>query len=322
GAAQVNDAVRAAKAALDAGPLPAWKRAEILDTAARLLSERVETFARIIATESAKPIKTARIEAQRAVSTFTFAAVAARTLSGEMVPMDASAAGEGKLAFTLRVPVGVVGAISPFNFPLNLVAHKLAPAIAAGCPVVLKPASQTPLSAITLARILIDECGLPAGQLNVVTGGGGTVGNAIVDHPDIALITFTGSPEVGWGIRGRAPRKKVGLELGNNAPLILEPSADIETAAKKVSVAGFSHAGQSCISTQRIYVHESVRERFLDALVPLVEGLVVGDPLDERTDVSALISTGERDRVQQWVDEAVAAGAEILAGGKVREDGM
>jgi acyl-CoA reductase-like NAD-dependent aldehyde dehydrogenase len=322
GPQEVNDAVRAAKAALDAGPLPAWKRAEILDRAAQILGQRTEALARIIATESAKPIKTARVEAQRAVSTFTFAAVAARTLAGEMVPMDASPAGDGKLAFTLRVPVGVVGAISPFNFPLNLVAHKLAPAIAAGCPVVLKPASQTPLSALTLARILLDECGLPAGHLNVVTGGGGTVGNAIVDHPDIALITFTGSPEVGWGIRARAARKKVGLELGNNAPLIIEPSADIATAAKKVSVAGFSHAGQSCISTQRIYVHESVRERFLDALVPLVEGLVVGDPLDEATDVSALISTGERDRVESWVDDAVAGGAEILAGGKVREDGV
>jgi acyl-CoA reductase-like NAD-dependent aldehyde dehydrogenase len=319
---EVDRAVRAAKSALDAGPLPAWKRAEILDRAAELVSQRIEELARIIATESAKPIKTARVEAKRCVSTFTFAAVAARTLAGDVVPMEASAAGEGKLAFTLRVPIGVVGAISPFNFPLNLVAHKLAPAIAAGCPVVLKPASQTPLSAITLARILIDECGLPAGHLNVVTGGGGTVGNAIVDHPDIALITFTGSPEVGWGIRGRAPRKKVGLELGNNAPLIVEPSANIETVAKKVSVAGFSHAGQSCISTQRIYVHESVREQFLDALVPLVEGLVVGDPLDEHTDVSALISTGERDRVQSWVDEAVATGAEILAGGKLREDGM
>jgi acyl-CoA reductase-like NAD-dependent aldehyde dehydrogenase len=319
---QVDDAVRAAKAALDAGPLAAWKRAEILDRGAQLLSERTEDLARIIATESAKPIKTARVEAQRAVSTFTFAAVAARTLAGDMVPMEASAAGDGKLAFTLRVPIGVVGAISPFNFPLNLVAHKLAPAIAAGCPVVLKPASQTPLSAITLARMLLDECGLPAGHLNVVTGGGGTVGNAIVDHPDISLITFTGSPEVGWGIRARAARKKVGLELGNNAPLIIEPSADVETAAKKVSVAGFSHAGQSCISTQRIYLHESVRERFLDALVPLVEGLVVGDPLEENTDVSALISAGERDRVQSWVDEAVASGAEILAGGKVREDGM
>src|SRR4029077_15738313 len=157
-------------------------------------------------------IKTARVEAQRAVSTFTFAAVAARTLSGEMVPMDASAAGEGKLAFTLRVPVGVVGAISPFNFPLNLVAHKLAPAIAAGCPVVLKPASQTPLSAIALAELLLDEGGPPSGRLSAVTGRGGTVGNATGDDPDIALITFTGSPEVGWGIKARAPQKKVGLE--------------------------------------------------------------------------------------------------------------
>jgi len=322
GPEQVDAAVRAAKGALDAGPPPAWKRAEILDRAAQIVASRTDELARVIATEAAKPMKTARVEAQRCVSTFTFAAVAARTLAGDMVPMDASVAGEGKLAFTLRMPIGVVGAISPFNFPLNLVAHKLAPAIAAGCPVVLKPATQTPLSALTLARILLDECGLRAGHLNVVTGGGGTVGNAVVDHPDIALITFTGSPEVGWGIKGRAPRKKVGLELGNNAPLIIEPSADVETAARKVSVACFSHAGQSCISTQRIYVHESVRERFLDALVPLVEGLVVGDPLDEQTDVSALISKGERDRVQSWVDDAVAAGAEILAGGKVREDGV
>src|SRR6202163_2244543 len=264
---QVDAAVRAAKTALASGPLPAWKRAEILDRAAQLLAQRTEELARVNATESAKPIKTARVEAQRAVSTFTFAAVAARTLAGDVVPMDASAAGEGKLAFTLRVPFGVVGAISPFNFPLNLVAHKLAPAIAAGCPVVLKPASQTPISAITLARLLLDECGLPAGNLDVVTGGGGTVGNAIVDHPDIALITFTGSPEVGWGIRARAPRKKVGLELGNNAPVILEPDADFETAARKISVAGFSHAGQSCISTQRVLVHESISEKFLGELV-------------------------------------------------------
>src|SRR5207248_3622216 len=158
----------------------------------------------------------ARVEAQRSISTFTFGAVAARTLAGELVPIEASEVGEGKLAFTLRVPVGVAGAISPFNFPLNLVAHKLAPAIAAGCPVVLKPASQTPLSAIALARLLLDECGLPPDQLHVVTGGGGTVGNALVDHHDIAMITFTGSPDVGWGIRERAPRKKVSLELGNN----------------------------------------------------------------------------------------------------------
>ncbi|MCU1429596.1 MAG: NAD-dependent aldehyde dehydrogenase [Actinomycetia bacterium] len=319
---EVNRAVATAREVLDAGPLPAWKRAEILDTAARLAGERVEHFAHIISEEAAKPIKTARVEAQRAVSTFQFAAVAARTLAGEIVPMDASAAGDGKFAFTLRVPVGVVGAISPFNFPLNLVVHKLAPAIAAGCPVVLKPASQTPLSAIAVTRMLIDDCGLPPGHINVVTGGGGTVGNAIVDHDGIALITFTGSPEVGWGIKARAPKKKVGLELGNNAPLIIEPSGDVETAAKKVSVAGFSHAGQSCISTQRIYVHETVLDAFLDTLVPLVEGLVVGDPLAEKTDVSALIAPKERDRVASWVEEAVAGGAEVLAGGKVTEDGV
>src|SRR5258708_14364157 len=171
GPEQVDAAVRAAKTALAAGPPPDWKRAEIVDRAAAIVAHRTEELARIIATESAKPIKTARVEAQRCVSTFTFAAVAARTLAGDVVPMDASAAGEGKLAFTLRVPIGVVGAISPFNFPLNLVAHKLAPAIAAGCPVVLKPASQTPLSAITLAPVPVDEGGLPPGQLHVRTGG-------------------------------------------------------------------------------------------------------------------------------------------------------
>jgi acyl-CoA reductase-like NAD-dependent aldehyde dehydrogenase len=322
GAGEVARAVAAARTVREADALAAWKRAEILDTAAGLLSERVEQFARIIATESAKPIKTARIEAQRAVSTFTFAATVARTATGEMVPMDASAAGEGKLAFTLRVPIGVVGAISPFNFPLNLVAHKVAPAIAAGCPVVLKPASQTPLSAIALARLLLGECGLPAGHLNVVTGSGSTVGAAIVEHDDIAMITFTGSPEVGWGIRAQAPRKKVGLELGNNAPVILEPSADYETAAKKISVAGYSHAGQSCISTQRVYVHESIADRFVDTLAPLVEGLRVGNPLDEATDVSALISSGERDRVAAWVEEALAQGAQLACGGKIGEDGL
>ena len=322
GPAEVDRAIAAAIGARHEGPLPAWRRAEILDTAARLLADRTEIFARIIAEEAAKPIKTARVEARRAISTFTFAAAAARGLTGEMIPMDAADVGEGKLAFTLRVPIGVIGAISPFNFPLNLVAHKLAPAIAAGCPVVLKPASQTPLSAIALADMLLDECGLPAGQLNVVTGGGGTVGNAIVEHPEIAMITFTGSPEVGWGIRARAPHKKVGLELGNNAPVILEGDADYEVAATKISVAGFSHAGQSCISTQRVYVHESIETEFLAKLIPLVEALHVGDPMDDTTDVSALISGAERDRVKAWVDEAVAGGATVACGGEVRDGVM
>ncbi|MBK9178148.1 MAG: aldehyde dehydrogenase family protein [Acidimicrobiales bacterium] len=319
--ADVDRAVAAARAALD-DPLPAWRRAEILDAAARLLVERREELARIIAQEAAKPIRTARAEAERAALTCTFSAVEARKLSGEMVPLEASSPGEGKLGFTLRVPIGVVGAISPFNFPLNLVAHKVAPAIAAGCPVVLKPASQTPLSALALAELLLDECGLPAGHLNVVTGSGGVVGNALVDHPDVAMITFTGSPPVGWGITSRAPRKKVSLELGNNSPVILEPDGDWRTAADKIRVAGFSHAGQSCISTQRIYVHRDIADEFTQALVERVRSLVVGDPLDEATDVSSLISTGERQRVVSLVDEAVAGGATLLAGGTVRADGV
>ncbi len=319
GPPEVDRAVAAAKAALEREPLPPWRRAEILDTAARLLAERVEDFASTIAAEAAKPLKTARIEAKRAVSTTTFAAVAARTLSGEMVPLDAAQIGEDRVAFTLRVPIGVVGAISPFNFPLNLVAHKIGPAIAAGCPVVLKPASQTPLSAIALAELLLDECGLPAGYLNVVTGGGGSVGNALVDHPDVAYISFTGSGEVGWAIAQRASRTKVALELGNNSPVIIEADGDWDRAARTIAVAGFSHAGQSCVSTQRVYVHEDVADEFCSTLVKLVGDLRLGDPLDEDTDVSALISTDDRDRVKAWVDEAVAGGAQLLTGGDVRD---
>lgn len=318
----VARAVASAKAALHAGALPLWKRAAILDAAAARLTDRREEFAKIISDEAAKPIKTARVEAERAVGTFQFAAAEARKLGGEMIPLDAIPAGEGKLGFTLRIPIGVVGAIAPFNFPLNLVVHKVAPAIAAGCPVVLKPASQTPFSSIVLAEMLIDECGLPADQLHVVTGGGSTVGNAIVDHPDVALITFTGSPEVGWGIRARAARKRVGLELGNNAPLIIEPNGDWQTAAAKVKMAGFSHAGQSCISTQRVFVHESIADEFTTALVEHVRTLVIGDPADEATDVSALISHGERDRVQQWVEEAAAQGATVAIGGELTDDGV
>ncbi len=318
----VDRAVKAASAALQKGPLPPWRRAEILDLAARLLAEREDEFARTIARESAKPLKTARVEAQRAVSTFTFAAVEARRLTGEMVPIDATAIGEGRLAFTLRLPIGVVGAISPFNFPLNLVAHKLAPAIAAGCPVVLKPASQTPLTAVALADLLVNDAGLPADYLHVVTGGGGEVGDALVRHPDVAYLTFTGSGEVGWAIKERAGRKKVALELGNNSPVVIEADGDWRAAAEAVARTGFAHAGQSCVSVQRVLVHAGVAGDFTEALVAHVEKLVVGDPLDEKTDVSALISTDDRDRVVAWIDEAVAGGARLLTGGKVGDDGI
>ena len=318
GPADVDAAVAAARTALDDDPLPPWKRAEILDAAARLLDERAEDFARTIAAEAAKPLKAARVEARRAVSTFTFAAVEARRLTGEMVPVDAAAVGEGRIAFTLRVPIGVVGAISPFNFPLNLVAHKVAPAIAAGCPVVLKPASQTPLTALALTGLL-EESGLPPGHLTVVTGGGADVGSALVDHADVPYITFTGSSEVGWGIRERAPRKKVALELGNSSPLVIAADGDWDRAARAVAAAGFTHAGQSCVSVQRVLVHDDVAGPFCQALAKLVADLVVGDPLDEATDVSALISPGERDRVVSWIDEAVAGGAGVLTGGEVHD---
>jgi acyl-CoA reductase-like NAD-dependent aldehyde dehydrogenase len=228
--------------------------------------------------------------------------------------MEASSAGAGKLGVMLRVPYGVVGAISPFNFPLNLVAHKLGPAIAAGNAVVLKPAGQTPISAIKLAEILY-EAGLPENWLHVVTGPGSEVGNAIVEDDRIGAITFTGSAPVGWAIRSKAPRKKVNLELGSTAPLVVHEDGDWEAAADKAQIHAFSHAGQSCISVQRIIVHESIADAFTDRFVKNVEGLVTGDPMDEGTDVGPVISPGDRDRVKEWVEEAVAAGGELLTGG-------
>jgi acyl-CoA reductase-like NAD-dependent aldehyde dehydrogenase len=254
------------------------------------------------------------------VSTYTSAAVEARTLAGHVVPMDASQAGEGKLAFTIRRPVGVVGAISPFNFPLNLVAHKLGPAIAAGNAVVLKPAGQTPISSIKLAEILI-EAGLPNGWLSVIPGSGRSVGNAIVEHELTRAITFTGSVPVGWGIAGRVPHKKVNLELGSNAPLIVNEDGNWETAADKARIHAFSHAGQSCISTQRILLHEKIADQFIERFVANVSGLVVGDPMDPNTDVGPLISRGDRDRVKEWIDEAAASGAKILTGGELVDQG-
>jgi acyl-CoA reductase-like NAD-dependent aldehyde dehydrogenase len=218
------------------------------------------------------------------------------------------------------VPFGVVGAISPFNFPLNLVAHKLGPAIAAGNAVVLKPAGQTPISALKLAGILV-EAGLPESWLSVVPGPGSEVGNAIVEHELIRALSFTGSAEVGWGIRSRAPHKKVNLELGSNAPLIVHSDGDWEAAADKTKLHAFSHAGQSCISIQRILVQDEVADAFTERLKANAESLKVGDPLDPETDVGPLISPEDRDRVKEWVEEAVAAGAELIAGGELVDNG-
>jgi acyl-CoA reductase-like NAD-dependent aldehyde dehydrogenase len=318
----VRRAVASARAAFERSDFERYARAAVLDRAAQALTTRVDEFARLIALEAAKPLRTARVEVERAAGTLSFAAGEARTFTGDMIPLDALPSGVGKLGFALRVPIGVIGAIAPFNFPLNLVVHKVAPAIAAGCPMVLKPASQTPLTAIRLAELLIDDCGLPADWLHVVTGPGSTVGNALVDHPLVAMVSFTGSPEVGWAIRARAPRKRVALELGNNAPVIIAADGDWRSAAAKIQVGGFSHAGQSCISTQRIYVHDDIADHFLADLVARVGQLVVGDPLDERTEMSSLISSQERDRVVSWIDEACAGGARVAVGGVVDDHGV
>ena len=316
GAPEARRALDAAEHAM-ASPLPAHERARILDATARLLEERQEEAAQIISAEAGKPLKAARVEAQRAISTYTFAAVEARKLAGEVVPMDASAAGEGKLALTLRLPIGIVGAISPFNFPLNLVAHKIAPALAAGCAVVLKPASATPLSALFLAS-LEEEAGLPPGWINVVAGSAGAIGDVLVEDERVKLITFTGSGDVGWGIAERAHTKRVKLELGNATPAIVCCDAPPDTAAKLAANA-FSFAGQSCISVQRIFVMADAWDDFVAEFVPKVEALVVGDPGDDATDVGPVISENDRDRILAWVRESKG---EVLTGGELTGDGL
>jgi len=315
GAAETQRALDAAEAAMRE-PIPAHERAAILDRVAAMLAERADDAARTIASEAGKPMKAARVEAARGASTYQMAAVETRKLAGDAVPMDASQAGTGKLAFTLRVPIGIVGAISPFNFPLNLVAHKVAPALAAGCAVVLKPASQTPLSALFLAE-LETEAGLPPGWLNVVCGPAGDIGDVLVDDERVKLITFTGSGPVGWRLRERAARKRVNLELGNATPVIIAADADLEDAAGRLATNAFSFAGQSCISVQRIYVERGVYDAFLEHFLPRVEALRVGDPADEATDVGPLIAPSERDRVVSWIEDATVRGARVLTGGEL-----
>jgi acyl-CoA reductase-like NAD-dependent aldehyde dehydrogenase len=315
GAEHARKALDAAERAMSS-PLPAHERAAILDRVAALLKERHDEVAQTISAEAGKPMKAARVEAERAVSTYTMAAVEARRLAGEVVPMDASPAGVGKVAYTMRVPIGIVGAITPFNFPLNLVAHKVAPALAAGCAVVLKPAGQTPLSALLLGE-LETEAGLPPGWLNVLVGPSAELGDVIVEDERVKLITFTGSSGVGWKIRERAVRKRVNLELGNATPVVVEADADIEEAATKLAANAFSFAGQSCISVQRIYVQRGAYDDFVGRFVDKVQRLKVGDPAEEDTDVGPVIDEDARERIVSWIDEAKSAGASVLAGGEI-----
>lgn len=315
-----EEAIQAAHIAFCEGILPQHRRAEILDRAAVLVAERSEDFSRTIAAEAGKPVKSARVEVSRCVETLRFSAAEARSLTGHTVPMDASASGVGKLGIVLRVPYGVVGAISPFNFPVNLVAHKLGPAIAAGNAVVLKPAEATPVSALKLARVF-EDAGLPDGWLSVLPGDGKEVGGTLVGHDLVRAISFTGSGAVGWGIRSAAPSKKVNLELGSNAPLIVDENSDWERAADKAAEFAFANAGQTCVSVQRILVHERIASPFSERLVKAAEALKVGDPRSDSTDVGPLISEEHRDRVIAWIDEAVASGADLLTGGSVVDAG-
>ncbi len=295
--------------------LPAYKRAEILLRTAALIRERSEDLAQTIAAEAGKAIKFARAEVERAANTFTIASEEAKRMHGETIALDAVQAGEGYFGFWVRRPVGVIAAISPFNFPINLVAHKLAPAIASGNSIVLKPASTTPLTAVKLCQI-IQEAGLPAGALNLVVGSGGTVGEWLITDPRVDKITFTGSPEIGRHILSVAGIKKVTLELGNTSPVVVAPDADLDFVAKRCAVAAFANSGQVCISVQRIYSQKQVYEPLVEKFVGATNNMVVGDPLDERVDVGPMIDSKEVDRIETWVNEAHAEGAQVLTGGK------
>jgi acyl-CoA reductase-like NAD-dependent aldehyde dehydrogenase len=265
--------------------------------------------------EAGKALKYARVEVDRAVSTFTIAAEEAKRIHGETVPLDAVPAGEGYFGFYVRKPVGVVAAITPFNFPLNLVAHKVAPAIAAGNAVVLKPASATPLTSVKLCQIL-EACGLPAGAINLVVGPGGTVGDWLITDPRVGKVTFTGSTDVGQYIVSRAGIKKVTLELGNTSPVIVAPDADLDFVAKRCAVGAYYNSGQVCLSVQRIYSDRKIFEPFLERFTKATEEMVVGDPLDERVDVGPMIDVREAERIEGWVKEAAEGGAEVVTGGR------
>jgi acyl-CoA reductase-like NAD-dependent aldehyde dehydrogenase len=293
--------------------LPSWQRAEILERISAAIVEQRDDLALTIALEAGKPIKTARGEADRAAFTFKVAAEESKRIYGEIVPLDWLPGNEGRTAHVRRVALGPVAGISPFNFPLNLVAHKVAPALAAGNPIVLRPASQTPISAFKLARIVV-EAGWPEEGIAVVPS---TTADAspLVEDPRIKLLTFTGSPAVGWGLKNRAGFKRVTLELGGNAAVIVHGDADTDYAAERIVWGGTTNAGQTCISVQRVYVHDSL-ESFQDDLVQRFEQLVVGDPLDEATDVGPVINAGEAERVEEWLKEAVDGGARVLTGGE------
>lgn len=314
GPRQIEAAIAASVRAFEiTRKLPVFKRQEILRAVSAKIQQKREQFARIIALEAGKPIKTARAEVDRAVFTFSVAAEEAARIGGEYLPLDLQEFTTGRWAMVRRYPVGPIAAITPFNFPVNLVAHKLAPAMAAGCTVVLKPAPQTPLTAFLLAES-IHEAGWPTGALNVIPTTNEDAALIVADDR-LKMLSFTGSSAVGWKLKGAAGKKKVVLELGGNAAVAIHSDADLEFAAERCAVAGFSYAGQSCISVQRILVHKPVFDSFLQKFIERTKKLKTGDPLDESTDIGPLIRPSDAERAESWVKEAVSAGAKLLLGG-------
>ncbi|MEK5488961.1 MULTISPECIES: aldehyde dehydrogenase family protein [Lysinibacillus] len=296
----------------------AYERAEILYKVVEIMRQRKEEFAEILALEAGKPIVAGLAEIDRTIATYQFAAEGAKQSKGETVPMDAAPGAGDRIGWTKREPLGVISAITPFNFPFNLVAHKLGPAFAVGNTVVLKPATQTPLSAIVMAEIF-REAGLPDGALQIVTGSGGELSDTLVTHPYVKKVTFTGSSKVGLSIKEKVGLRKITLELGSNAAVIVEPSTPIHKIVSRCVSGAFNFAGQVCISLQRIYVHSSIIDEFTEAFVEETKKLIVGDPLDTKTDVSAMINSNEVERIRAWVEEAQEQGAVIATGGEFTE---
>jgi acyl-CoA reductase-like NAD-dependent aldehyde dehydrogenase len=314
-AAHAEVAVRAALRAFESTrKSPSFERQKILREISAGIQARREEFARVMALEAGKPLRTARIEVDRAVLTFSVAAEEATRIEGEWLPLDLQPSMVGRAGILRRFALGPVLGITPFNFPLNLVAHKVAPAIAAGCTIVLKPAPQTPLSSFMLAQIA-EKAGLPAGALNVLPLANPEA-EKLVGDDRLKLLSFTGSGPVGWSLKAKAGKKKVVLELGGNAAVIVHSDADVEDAARRCVQGGFSYAGQSCISVQRIFVQQSIEAKFVEALVAGVRKLKLGDPLDEATDVGPMINEDAARRAAAWIEEAVAGGAKLLCGGR------
>ncbi|MEH7118632.1 aldehyde dehydrogenase family protein [Neobacillus vireti] len=314
-----KEAIKSAQEAFQIiSKMPAFERSAILEKVVELLKARIDEAAKVIALESAKPISFAKGEVSRTIETYKFAAEEAKRIHGETIPFDAAPGGVGRIGYTVRKPIGVIGAITPFNFPMNLVAHKVGPAIASGNSIVLKPALQTPLSALYIAY-LFKEAGLPDGVLNVVTGPGSVVGETIIKDDRVQMVTFTGSPAVGIGIRNKAGLKKTTLELGSNAAVILDKDINIDQVIDRCIMGAFSNQGQVCISLQRVYAHEEVYDQFIEKFVEAAKQLKIGDPLDPDTFISSLISKKETERAVSWIEEAKQNEAVVLAGGKLNE---